>query len=125
MTAPYARLSAYMHTGPRRTRSVEPDAEKSGLARHTSASMGSCQRKPRSVARGPRASAEKASAPVSESATSTGCTENIVSSRIAAKSTAGTHAWHASKAIWPITRLTQPPRFRHQFSARQALLAMS
>ena len=78
---------------------MEPEAEKSGLARHTSASIGSCQASPRSVARPPRATAEKASEPASETHTQTGSTAHTATAIVPANSAAGTAAWQASKAM--------------------------
>ena len=59
--------------------SVEPDALNRGLARATTATMGSCQRRPRSTADAPRRHAPNSSAPASEIDASTGCMQNIVS----------------------------------------------
>ena len=88
-----------MAMGPSCATSVEPDAEKSGLAMATRATMGSCQRRPLSVRRHPRATSENARAPASDMATQTGCIAIIAMRMVVAKYVAGTAGWQVSKAV--------------------------
>ena len=86
--------------GPSCATSVEPDAEKRGLATATRATMGSCQRRPPSVRRHPRAASENISAPASEMPTQTGCIAKMAMRMVAAKYVAGTAGWQVSKAVY-------------------------
>lgn len=87
--------------GPSLSSSVEPEAEKSGFARQTSASMGTCQRSCASARPTPPTSTENDSAPTSESATQTGCTAQAVTIVMEAKRVAGTAAWLVVNASGP------------------------
>jgi hypothetical protein len=89
-----------MAMGPSCATSVEPDAEKSGLATATRATMGSCQRRPPSVRRHPRAAKrERERTCESEMPTQTGCIAKMAMRMVAAKYVAGTAGWQVSKAV--------------------------
>ena len=79
MHRPYTMLSRYTARMPIRNSSVEPEALNNGLSTAIIKITGSCQRSAPNVRATPRVANPYASPPASDSASSTGCIENMVS----------------------------------------------